>query len=455
MPAISERQGRPIRLRKPVKKKVVYGPPAPKPRPAPKRKVYGPPAPNAITRSPVSLPRIGGIKVEAKPEKPKPKKTVLVAGPRGMSVHREEGRSTGEILGALARPAPRKRTIVVAGPRGMSVSRQKATPGGEMAVTAIRNVPKDVGELVITTPSSLYALAETAVKRPKDLPKELVKPYVDLVKDPVKAFSEHPVSTTLMVSPTIKVPARLGGRVAAATGKRSLATEPATFEGTSVKAQRWRSPDVTDRGRRRPKGATVTAKEIDQRVDEAFDAAQLHKQAAVSSAAKQANERFGALPKHERDAAIEEHLSGAVGGAQHEATRRFAREFGSHWQVHKGAVVKPKRPAENSGVLHADRADAERIAERVPWDAAVVKVEHVNGGDAYAVVPTRAAERWSHHGRGAHAHRDTAVPAHRAAALDQVVGRAGRRGRGAQRGHGRRADELGAGAQDPQPAARG
>lgn len=364
--------------------------------------------PTPLTR-PMRPSQIGGIRVQARPEPPKRKrKTQVIAGPRGMSVEHVEGRSTGEILESLARPAPRKRTMVVAGPRGMSVSRQSATPGGSMLVTALRNAPKDFGELVITTPSSLYALGETAATHPERLPGELVKPYVDLVKDPVKAFSEHPVSTALMVAPSVKVPARTAGRVAAATGKRSLATEPATLEGTSLRAQRWRSPDLVDdalakrspRRSRRPKGAHVTEREIDQRVDEAYDAAQLHKQAVASSAGREANRRFGSLPKHERDVAIQEHLSGAAGGAAQEATRRFAREFGSHWYIDAktGALIKPKRPAENAGRLHERRADAERIGERLPFDASVITVASPSATH-YAAVPTRAAERWSHHQR--------------------------------------------------------
>lgn len=106
---------------------------------------------------------------------------------------------------------------------------------GKDVVKAVENVPADAAELAVTTPSSLYALGDTAIHHPSHLPGQLVKPYVQLVKHPEKTLTERPVSSALMVLPAGKLLDRGVGEVARATGKQSLKAPEARVAGT-VKA---------------------------------------------------------------------------------------------------------------------------------------------------------------------------------------------------------------------------
>jgi hypothetical protein len=231
----------------------------------------------------------------------------------------------------------------------------------------------DAGELTVTTPSTLYRTAEVAVTEPKKLPGMLIEPYKELAEHPVKMLTERPVTTALMVAPGLKIPMRGAARVRAFTGERSLAAEPARLEGTSLKAQR-----KSGKG-----GKEIDDAEINQRVDEAYDAAQLHRHQAIGEALD-----AGKTPKQ------------AGKHARAQTKRRFAEEFGSDWQVHPDDpawIVRPKHSPENSGVLHPTREAANRVAAKVPFDASVIRLKSGKKSEQFAVVPKAAYERWRQH----------------------------------------------------------
>lgn len=337
------------------------------------------------------------------------------------------------------------------------------------AIKAISNIPKDVKELAITTPSSIAHAAvqqakaaqhlskgdvKSAFKIEKKLAKETVQPYGELAKDPVKFFTERPVTTGLMVLPAGRLAKLGGGRIARVSGKQTLARPTAALPGTSMKQARIGSRTVTGRAQQERKDVehgtpTVSNKEISRRVDERYDVGQQHKQAATASEARKINEELKQLPRAERKqvkresrkraeqerqarareaadktpepvkegpktkaaALAEEYdrrLSGARAGAGQHVDREFAREFGSNWRVGEGgAILKPKKAPEHSGVIHATREEAQKIVARLEADKAVTWKPHVMEieGDTpgvtsgYAVVPKAAAQRFQHHKR--------------------------------------------------------
>lgn len=239
-------------------------------------------------------------------------------------------------------------------------------------VRALVNAPKDVKELATTLPTSLYQLGKTTVTHPEKVPGLLADPYIEAVKHPIKAISEHPVSTALMFAPTVKVPLRAAGRVARteikAGGKtikaptQSLRHETATLEGTTMKVHRAGDRNVIPTGpraikrARRPKGERITNPEIHKRVDEFWDYGQQHKEAAVTEAirdeVKKAKKEGKALrlPRAQRRALVkervEERASGAAAGAHQFVERQFAHQHGSHWEVRHEA---PKHATERIG----------------------------------------------------------------------------------------------------------
>jgi hypothetical protein len=288
---------------------------------------------------------------------------------------------------------------------------EKAVSSPKYAIKALSNAPADIKDIAITTPSSLYHLGETAATHPKRVPGMLIEPYKQFAKDPLKFATERPVSTALMFSPTVKVPGLALGRAARFAGKQTLERPAATLPGTTLRQARTGSRDVLKRSRQAREDAAAPAprisdKEVHRRVDEFYDAAQLKRQQMVSSAARDVNREAKRLPKAERGDLIESRLSGATGSAHLHTQRQFAREFGSHWHVGPGGtVLKPKQAPEGSGVIHATKADAERVADaitRAGHFEPVVKAiegetEGVTGG--YAVVPKAAEQRLGHHGR--------------------------------------------------------
>lgn len=297
------------------------------------------------------------------------------------------------------------------------------------AAKAIANAGKDAAELAITTPSSLAHLGSEsyhvgkdvatghpakAWKGTKHIGAEFAEPYKQFAKDPVTFATEHPVTSYLMFAPGVKMPGRLAGKTARIVGKSSLKREAATLPGTSLRETRTAHPDVIGRAAPRPQslrldkpaGGTISRGDMNRRVDEFYDAGQQHKQAAISAAAKVANRRHGKVKdKAERALLIETHLSGARGGAHQHVERQFAREFGSHWQVHpdSGAIIKPKNPNEGTGVIHATREDAQRVADAIErsghFDPKVMELEGATPGETsgFAVVPAEAAKRLGKH----------------------------------------------------------
>lgn len=260
-----------------------------------------------------------------------------------------------------------------------------------------KNTPKDAAELAVTTPSSVAQLGKTAVTDPKKVPGMLAAPYKELAEHPGKFVTEHPVSTALMVQPVVKAPGALAGKALRLAGKQTLERPAATLPGTALKEARTGSKDAVVRAVQARKDAknpqpVMSEKQIQKRVDEFRDFGQLQRSRVQASAGREAKKRTKGMPKPERREAIRTHLEGAQGGAQKQLDRRFVEEFGATWQrTPEGTIVKPKTP-DAKGVLHTDRADADAIAAKVPFDAVV---KEYNG--KFAVVPKTAAERRAKH----------------------------------------------------------
>jgi hypothetical protein len=324
------------------------------------------------------------------------KKHPEILHPRKTEHH---GGLLGVVTGAAGKVAPIGAAAYAPAITATLAGIDKAT-GAHTRKTAAKfvgNAGRDTAELAVTTPSSVAKLASTAVHDPEKVPGLLAQPYKDFLKHPGKTAFEHPVSTALMLAPGVKLPGRAVGRVARAAGKQSLERPAATLPGTALKETRTGSRDAVvrkvqarkDRKNPHPK---MSDEQVQRRVDEFFDAGQQHKRRVEAAASKQAKQRTKGKPKAVRRQETQEHLEGARGGAKRQVDRKFAEEFGSTWQIEpkSGAIVKPKTATK--GVLHKDRAHADKIVERVPFDATV---KEVNG--KFAVVPKVAAERLTKH----------------------------------------------------------
>lgn len=213
---------------------------------------------------------------------------------------------------------------------------------------ALSNAPKDTAELVTTTPTSLVKLGDTAIHDPAKVPGMLAQPYKDLVKDPQKAFEEHPVSTFLMLAPAVKVPGKVVGRGLRAAGKQSLEHAPATLPGTALKEARPASRDAvvnavqTRKVKGKPAPEMSTA-EVQRRVDEFHDFAQQKTQQIQGSAHRTAKQQAKALPKDQRKPHVQAQVEGARAGSRRTVDQRFVKEFGSTYRVgHIDSVEAPK-----------------------------------------------------------------------------------------------------------------
>lgn len=154
------------------------------------------------------------------------------------------------------------------------------------------NAAKDVVDIPLNMPASLYHLGDTAIHDPKKAAELLAQPYIDAAKHPVKSFVDHPVGTGLLFAG----PKGVGGRTAGAvmrTGKlgeraaKLASTEraPRVVPGTGLAEHRRYSPDVTAkavqvlteraRGRKGHSTAVMPDHEIRRRVDE-FEHAREH-----------------------------------------------------------------------------------------------------------------------------------------------------------------------------------
>lgn len=202
----------------------------------------------------------------------------------------------------------------------------KAPEGGASAAVRdiIRNAPADAAEIAVTTPSSVAKVVSTAAHDPQSLPALLAEPYKQLAKDPGKFIREHPVSTALMLSPAVKVPGRVAGRVARRAGKTTLERPAATLPGTPLREARTGQRGVVGRRlqARRDKGAEapqMTQKQVERRADEVYDYARQRRPQVAQSAAREA-ERRGYDAEQTKT-----HISGALGG---DLAHQFLKEFG-------------------------------------------------------------------------------------------------------------------------------
>lgn len=326
------------------------------------------------------------------------------------------------------------KVLKAAGFKKAGLGEKLASLGPRMAA----NAPKDAAELAITTPTSVahivHEQGKGVVKSVKEgspapivktqvkLAKEMVAPYKEAVKHPEKFVEKHPITAGLMFAPAVKVPLRAAGRGLRVAGKQSLRSETVGLEGTTLKehrpgAGREAIPvgrNAAKKLRQRKTAQHITDDELDRRVDEFYDRAEQHKQAAVGSKARELKKRkkeLKQLPRVEREQVMDDALSGARGGAQKHVKRQLVHEFGSHWHVHhqptakgkqpKPILVKPKNAREGGGIIHADRADAQHVADAVPFKAKVVEIEGAKPGETggYGVVPERVAQRFGHHQR--------------------------------------------------------
>lgn len=302
---------------------------------------------------------------------------------------------------------------------------EKAAPGnafnerlGKMA----KNAPGDAADLVVNTPASVVKLASTAYTDPAKVPGMLAEPYKQLLKDPIGFTEKSPISSALMVAPTVKVPGRVAGKVARsrivpAAKRQSLSRPAAKLPATALKEQRPASRDAAVNALQKRKDAKrpepkMSERAVRRRVDEFYDFGKQKKAQAAASAYKEGNRRYRDLPKAERRAKVAEHVKGAEGGTKKVVDRRFAREFGAAWYYDKGVLVKPKNATE--GAVHKTRAEAEAIRDRLNAKPAVVDrgmagvraskqpkvpVEFVvkDVGNKFAVVPQMAADQLRFH----------------------------------------------------------
>jgi hypothetical protein len=250
-------------------------------------------------------------------------------------------------------------------------------PVGGFSLKMLKNAGKDVAELAVTTPSSVGKLASDVVHHPKKVPGELVKPYLDLAKNPLKTAEEKPVSTALMLQPVGRVPGRVVGRVARATGKQTLERAPATLPHTALQEARIGSRDAALRSAQARRDAaapapTVTPKEVQRRVDEHYDHAKHESHRIVGEHVKAAKKATKGQPKDARTAAVEAAREQGRQVADAVAQERFAREFGANERLSHGHVQRDLLHRERrSAVARADTARAvAKVADKA-HDAAL------------------------------------------------------------------------------------
>lgn len=296
----------------------------------------------------------------------------------------------------------------------------------------IKNIPKDAGELAVTSPTAVARALDVAVHHPKQALKEQAEPFKQLAKDPKKFIEDKPVTSALMLNPLARAPGRIVGKLARTAGKQTLRREVATLPGTALREERVgsraagrRAVQVVKDKRATAKGRQpqVTARQLDQRVDEAFAAAQHHGARVRSSMAGATKELAKEHPKRSQERAdvLESGRLAAKGAVSQQSQRMFAREFGATAvRNERGHIVE--HPDATEGHLHDNVEDARAVAEhlnakgqtiarghgnvlsgdpvgrvyakdRVPVNYVVRKV----GENKHVVVPEQAAQRLAHH----------------------------------------------------------
>jgi hypothetical protein len=286
----------------------------------------------------------------------------------------------------------------------------------------VQNIPADAAEIAVTTPSSLAKVGVTAATHPKKLPGMVAAPYKQLVKDPGKFITEHPVSSALMIAPVVRGPGLAAGRVARLAGKQTLARPSATLANTALQEARTGSRSVLKRAVQARNdasqgGTSMTAADLQKRVDEFHDFSKQKTRQMQAGGAREASDeaRAQGLPKAARKAAMKERAKGARGGAKNVINRRFAHEFGSTHEVTPEGVVRATNATK--GTIHDTQASAQQVADTLnaqrqtiprgghglhqPRRNVPTDVEYTvrdAGGGQFAVVPKIAAERLVKHG---------------------------------------------------------
>jgi hypothetical protein len=313
--------------------------------------------------------------------------TVPVAGPIGAAIVHGAS-AAGHLVGDYVH------TVAHGNYGGMEVVPSAGRVVGRSA--------KDAEEMAVTLPSSVTHLAVTTATDPGKVPGLLAQPYVQLAHDPVKALSEHPLQTALLVAPAVRMPGRALGRGARLVGKQTLERPAAELPGTALKVNRTGSRDVVvramqSRADRKTGTPIVTEKQIAKRVDEFYDFARQHTARVRASAARDATAtaKANGLGRADRRALVQAKVEGAGKGAKTQVKARFVQEFGATWQRSPYGIVKPKGATE--GMLHATREDAQAVADRLNRDStvefSVMKVD----GKRYGVVPQIAKARLARH----------------------------------------------------------
>lgn len=246
----------------------------------------------------------------------------------------------------------------------------------KMAGKVAKNAAADAAELAVTTPTSVAKLASTAATHPEKVPGLLAQPYIDLAKHPIKTFSEHPVSTALMLAPAARMPGRVLGKGARIAGKQTLERPAASLPGTAVKDPRTGSRDaivraVQSRADKKNPAPTMTVKDVQRRVDEHFDQGKHIAGRTVKTAVREARKTVKDLPKEQRKQAtphvIEHAREVAREQAHADADARFAQEFGASGRPSTGAAerdtARTVRVAAVERVVTAKAAHAAATAE--------------------------------------------------------------------------------------------
>jgi hypothetical protein len=234
---------------------------------------------------------------------------------------------------------------------------------------------KDAEEMAVTLPSSVAHLASTAVHHPEKVPGELLAPYKQLAEHPIKSLSQHPLQTALMVAPAVRMPGRVLGKGLRVAGKQTLTRPAASLPGTAFKVTRTGSRDAVVRALQshldRKHGApAVTVKDVQQRVDEHFDAERHLAQHAETRAVRASRKATKGQPRQVRRDAATQAREQARAHAHEDADQRFAQEFGANVRLSTGAAERElagrmrahavQRVTEARGVVRAANAEHER-----------------------------------------------------------------------------------------------
>lgn len=149
---------------------------------------------------------------------------------------------------AIARKVPTEAAFVPG--LGLATGIAKASP--ETAGNAARELVDLPANAI---PSLYYAGEPTVHGHPEETVKRLAQPYGDLIKDPVKAFKEHPLSSTLMVAGGVRGLDRGIGKAKSTITGKTVALDKAIVPGTALEHVR-------------PAARGIVTQTLQQRADE-------------------------------------------------------------------------------------------------------------------------------------------------------------------------------------------